>query len=145
VAARGRPRRRRLFRDGLAALGAAWATPEYTHGPVIPILSAYLFLHQLKGRPPRPHPPTDRWPGLILVAASVALAAVGILAGIGDVVAYALILWVGGMMLIGFGWREGRRFWPGVVHLVFMLPLPGLIYYRSPPSCSCSPPASGWR
>mgnify|MGYP005850004467 CR=1 FL=1 len=119
-----------LFQDGLRALGAAWATPEYTHGPVIPLLSAYLFLHQLKLYPPQPGPVADRWPGVLLVAASVALAAVGILSGIGDVVAYALILWVGGMILISFGWARGRHFWPGVVHLVFMLPLPGLLHYK---------------
>ena len=65
-----------LFQDGLQALVAAWGTPEYTHGPVIPLLSAYLFLHQLKAHPPRPGPVTDRWPGVLVVAASIALAAI---------------------------------------------------------------------
>jgi exosortase D (VPLPA-CTERM-specific) len=119
-----------LFRDGLAALGAAWSTVEYSHGPVIPMLSGLLFLHHLKAVPPAAGPVRDPWQGVALVALSVALALVGIFARIGDIVAYALILWVGGMILIGFGWRRGRGFWPSVLHLVFMLPLPGILYWK---------------
>ena len=33
-----------FFQDGLAALLAAWQMPEYSHGPLIPILSGFLFL-----------------------------------------------------------------------------------------------------
>jgi len=119
-----------LFRDGLVALTDAWGTPEYTHGPVIPILSAYLLLHQLKAYPPQAGPVTDRWPGVALVAVSILIAVAGSWTGVGDIVAYALILWVGGMILVSFGWRRGRHFWPAVLHLVFMLPLPGFIHYQ---------------
>src|SRR6056297_1059269 len=119
-----------LFRDGLFALTDAWGTPEYTHGPVIPILSAYLLLHQLKAHPPQPGPVNDRWPGVALVAVSILIAVAGSWTGVGDIVAYALILWVGGMILVSFGWRRGRHFWPAVLHLVFMLPLPGFIHYQ---------------
>jgi hypothetical protein len=45
-------------------------------------------------------------------------------------VAYALILWVGGILLISFGWKTGRQFWPPVLHLTYMLPLPGTLYYK---------------
>ena len=45
--------------------------------------------------------------------------------------AYALILWVGGMLLISWGWSIGKGFWPGVVHLALMLPLPATIYYKT--------------
>jgi exosortase D (VPLPA-CTERM-specific) len=48
---------------------------------------------------------------------------------ISDLVAYAIILWVGGIVLVTFGWREGRKFWPPVLHLIFMLPLPEVLYY----------------
>ena len=37
-----------LFRFGLEGLAAAWARPEFSHGPVIPILSFWLFLRELK-------------------------------------------------------------------------------------------------
>ena len=32
-----------VFWSGFFALGEAWMTPEYSHGPLIPLLSLYLF------------------------------------------------------------------------------------------------------
>jgi exosortase D (VPLPA-CTERM-specific) len=118
-----------FFREGLAELFHAWQSPEYSHGPLIPVLSTLLFLRQLKGVPVNPGPVADRGAGLILAAAALALALAGKLLGIGDIVAYALILWVGAVLLVSFGWRQGRAFWPPVLHLVYMLPLPGALYY----------------
>ena len=43
---------------------------------------------------------------------------------------YALIVWIGGLILTGFGWRRGWVFWPSVLHLVFMLPLPQFLYWQ---------------
>ena len=41
-----------FFSSGLNALLLAWSKPEYSHGPLIPILSGLLFLRQLKEYPP---------------------------------------------------------------------------------------------
>ncbi len=71
---------------------------------------------------------TDRGPGLAL-AFALALGLAGSAIAINDIVAYALILWVGALLLISFGWRTGRQFWAPVLHLVYMLPLPGALYY----------------
>lgn len=120
-----------FFADGINALLVAWQLPEYSHGPLIPVLSAFLFLKQLKDYPINPDVYRNRWPGLALVTVSLMVAALGILSGIDDIVAYALILWVGGILLISWGWDTGKHFWPGVVHLVYMLPLPGVIYYKT--------------
>lgn len=117
------------FREGLNALLAAWGTPEYSHGPIIPLLSAFMFLQELKSEPIR-QGPANRWPGVALLLVSVAFGALGKFAQIDDVVAYATILWVGAMLLISFGWTQGRRFWVPVLHLVFMLPLPGVLYFK---------------
>ena len=119
-----------FFSDGLEALLEAWSLPEYSHGPLIPILSALLFLRQLKMYPPDPGPKRNRWVGLTIVIVSLMLATLGKLATISDLVAYATILWVGGLLLISFGWETGKHFWPPVLHLVYMLPLPGVIYYK---------------
>ena len=58
-----------LFGFGLAGLAEAWARPEYSHGPVIPLLSFYLFLHEMKAVPPAPA--GDRWPGVAVIAAAL--------------------------------------------------------------------------
>lgn len=119
-----------FFSDGVTALLRAWQLPEYSHGPLIPFLSALLFLRQLKEEPIRHGPVTDRWPGVALLVFAMAMGALGTLSGIDDVVAYALILWVGAVLLISFGWSQGKHFWPPVLHLVYMLPLPGVLYFK---------------
>jgi len=118
-----------FFWLGIVELLKAWQLPEYSHGPLIPILSGLLFLRQLKTVPVDHSPITDRGPGILLLLFSVALGALGTLIEIGDIVAYALILWVGAVLLISFGWNTGKHFWPPVVHLIYMLPLPGVLYY----------------
>ena len=119
-----------FFADGIDALMTAWALPEYSHGPLIPILSALLFLRQLKEYPVDPGPKKNRWVGVTVIVVSLMLATLGKLSNISDLVAYATILWVGGILLVSFGWSTGKHFWPPVVHLVYMLPLPGVIYYK---------------
>ena len=118
-----------FFYDGLAQLFGAWQMPEYSHGPLIPVLSGFLLLRHLKTVPVQTGPVTDRGPGLALLIFALALGAAGRLINVGDIVAYALILWVSAILLISFGWRTGRQFWPSVLHLVYMLPLPGALYY----------------
>ncbi len=118
------------FFEGLDALLTAWQRPEYSHGPLIPVLSALLFLRQLKTVPIDPGPKTDRWIGFVVVAMAMLMGLAGKLANISDIVAYATILWVGGILLISFGWQTGKHFWPPVLHLVYMLPLPGVLYFK---------------
>src|SRR6056297_1412038 len=119
-----------FFADGLNALLTAWQLPEYSHGPLIPVLSALLFLRQLKEVPVDPGPKRDRWVGITVIFGAIAFGTLGKLANIDDIVAYATILWVGGILLVSFGWQTGRHFWPPVLHLVYMLPLPGVFYHK---------------
>ena len=119
-----------FFADGVDALLVAWQLPEYSHGPLIPVLSLLLFLRQLKEVPIDPGPKRNRWVGVVVILLAIAMGGLGRLAGINDIVAYATILWVGGILLVSFGWATGKHFWPPVLHLVYMLPLPGVIYYK---------------
>ncbi|SDF16556.1 VPLPA-CTERM-specific exosortase XrtD [Limimaricola pyoseonensis] len=119
-----------VFWIGLASLGAAWMTPEYSHGPLIPLISLYLFLRELRDAPlARPARP-DRRPGLWVMAGALALALFGNLVRIPDIVTYALILWISGLVLVCMGWARGRRHQLPVLHLVFMLPLPQFLYWK---------------
>jgi len=118
-----------VFADGIATMFVAWQLPEYSHGPLIPLLSLLLFLRHLTHIPIQSGPVTDRGPGLVMAVFALALGLAGSAIAIGDIVAYALILWVGAVLLICFGWQQGRQFWAPVLHLVYMLPLPGALYY----------------
>ncbi len=116
---------------GFVSLGKAWSTPEYSHGPLIPLISLYLFLRELRMTPPAPPgTPADRRPGILLILFALVIGIFGNLVRIPDIVTYALILWVGGVMLTGFGWAQGKRHFLPVVHLVFMLPLPQFVYWK---------------
>ncbi len=116
---------------GFTALGRAWVTPEYSHGPLIPLISLYLFLRELRHNPPAPPgTPANRLPGIALILFALLFGIFGNLIRIPDVVTYAFILWVGGVVLVGFGWTRGRTHWAPVLHLIFMLPLPQFVYWQ---------------
>lgn len=119
-----------VFWIGIVSLGAAWSTPEYSHGPLIPIISLYLFLRELRNAPPTPPAIHDRWPGVAVIALALAVAVLGNLARIPDIVTYAMIIWTGGVVLTVFGWQRGRHHQLPVFHLVFMLPLPQFVYWK---------------
>ena len=119
-----------VFWSGFVSLGDAWVTPEYSHGPLIPLLSFYLFLRDMRRVPPTGAPVTDRGPGLAITLIALLVAIFGNLVRIPDIVTYAFILWVGGMVLLSFGFSRGIVFWTGVLHLVYMLPLPQFLYWQ---------------
>lgn len=119
-----------IFWTGFVSLGDAWSTAEYSHGPLIPILSLYLFLRDMRRVPPKDGPVTDRLAGLVITVIALVVAIFGNLVKIPDIVTYAFILWVGGMVLLSFGFSRGIVFWTGVLHLVYMLPLPQFLYWQ---------------
>lgn len=119
-----------IFWIGFVSLAAAWSTAEYSHGPLIPMISLYLFLREQRRLPPPAAVARTRWPGLVLIGGALAVAVLGNLMRVPDIVTYAFILWVGGVVLSIFGWDRGRRHMLPVVHLVFMLPLPQVLYWK---------------
>ena len=119
-----------IFWIGFVSLGQAWSTPEYSHGPLIPIISLYLFLRELRNLPPPELTVHDRWPGVVVVVFALLVAILGNLTRIPDIVTYAMIIWLGGVTLVVFGWKRGKKHQLPVFHLVFMLPLPQFLYWK---------------
>lgn len=120
-----------IYWSSFVMLGLAWSTAEYSHGPLIPMISLYLFLRELRHAPPAvPGQIPNRAPGIALILFALAFGIFGNLVRIPDVVAYALIFWVGGVMLTGFGWQRGKTHWAPVLHLIFMLPLPQFVFWK---------------
>ena len=124
-----------VFWLGFVSLAQAWMTAEYSHGPLIPLISLYLFLRELR-QDPAPMPGAaealraNRWPGIALIAFSLLFGLFGNLVQIPDLVTYAFILWVGGVVLTVMGWSRGRRHQLPVLHLIFMLPLPQFVFWK---------------
>lgn len=118
-----------IYWSGFGMLGRAWITPEYSHGPLIPLISLYLFLRERRMTPAL-DTPKRFGPGIALLVFALALGIFGNLVAIPDIVAYALILWIGGVMLTCMGWEAGKQHWKPVFHLIFMLPLPQFLYWQ---------------
>src|SRR6056297_1600039 len=119
-----------IFWIGFVSLAQAWSTAEYSHGPLIPLISLYLFLREMRRLPPPKLVVHDRGPGLVVITLALLLAIAGNLTRIPDIVTYAFIIWVGGVVLTIFGWERGKLHQLGVVHLIFMLPLPQFLYLK---------------
>jgi len=116
-----------FFWDGLISLGAGWSRPEYSYGPLVPLITGYLTLREIHRDPVKPDY-GSRLPGLALLVLALAVGLLGNLAKIPDVITYGFIIYVAALILVWAGTREGFRFWPGWLHLIFMLPLPQFIY-----------------
>lgn len=120
-----------IFWTGFVSLANAWTTPEYSHGPLIPLISLYLFLRELRHMDrPDPTAPVTRWPGIVVLSLGLGLSMLGNIVRIPDIVTYGFIIWVGGVVLTVFGWERGKLHQLPVVHLVFMLPLPNFVYWQ---------------
>lgn len=119
-----------FYGEALAALGASWQRPEYSYGPLVPVITGLMILREMHRRPPLPDA-GSRAPGVALLAAGLLVGLLGNLAQVADIGTYGFILSLGSVILIAAGTREGLRFWPGWVHLVFMLPLPQFLYLHA--------------
>jgi exosortase D (VPLPA-CTERM-specific) len=122
-----------VYSFGMTSIATAWSKPEYSHGPLIPLISAYLFLRQMRHEPPignGANGGSERWTGVGVLSLGILIGLLGNVAQIPDITYYAFIVWTWGLLMICFGRRRGFAFWPPVLHLIFMLPLPNILYWK---------------
>lgn len=121
-----------IFYFGARDLVEVWMTPEYSHGWLIPVISAYLFLKDLRDTKLRNlHSKRESVSvGYLIIFLGLVLATLGNVARIPDIVNYGLIVWLSGLALVYFGWQRGRAVQLSVFHLIFMLPLPQFLYWK---------------
>ena len=119
------------FQDGLAAMWTVWSTSEeYSHGPVIPFIVAFLLwqkrfaLGQLceQGNHTATNP-GSKW-GVVVIAAAALLNLMGTLATLHVLQQYAFVLAIYGIALALIGWRGIRLVWAPLLLLAMMVPLP---------------------
>ena len=96
--------------------------PEYSHGIIIPILSAVLIWRDREEL--RRLPFTGSWLGLGLIALGLALRFVGELTTMQTIEHYAFLLVIYGLVLALTGPVIFRRLWMPLLILVFAIPLP---------------------
>jgi exosortase D (VPLPA-CTERM-specific) len=111
------------FRVALSSFIDIWnLQPEYSHGLLIPFISAYLVwrrrdeLSDLRF--------TGSWHGMWLIGLGLALWVVGDLATIYWIVQYGFLFALYGVVLALTGGAVFRKLWMPLAILVFMVPLP---------------------
>ncbi|MEO9827673.1 MAG: VPLPA-CTERM-specific exosortase XrtD [Paracoccaceae bacterium] len=118
-----------FFWDGITSLYDAWSRPEYSHGPIIPLIAGYLLLRECRDASLK----TDlenRVPGFVFLFFGLLVGLVGNLTQIPYLITYGFIIVVGSLILVVTGIRQALRLWPALVYLVFMLPLPNFMYWK---------------
>jgi exosortase D (VPLPA-CTERM-specific) len=111
------------YREALAKFIDIWnLQPEYSHGVLIPFLSAYLIWRRREEL--RDLPFTGSWQGLWLIGAGALAWLAGDLSTIYWIVQYGFLLALYGVILALTGGAVFRRLWMPLAILVFMVPLP---------------------
>jgi len=122
----------------LIAIGAAYAAivpsmvgdwyndPNYSHGFLVPLLSVYflsLNWDELKLSPVRPSNA-----GLVVIVGSLLLLVLGYIGTEYFTMRSSLVFLVGGIVLYWFGWAVLRLTSLPIAFLIFMVPLPYIVY-----------------
>jgi len=107
----------------LVGLVHAWnSNPDYSHGFFVAPL-AVLFLWIRRDRYPGAAGHLA-WPGLVLIALSVAARMLGASAYVKAVDGWSIMLWVAGVVWLLGGWRVLWWSSPSIAFLWFLVPLP---------------------
>ena len=117
-----------LFQNTFAYLYFVWHREEYSHGFLIPLVSAYLLWqrrHLFEHTTLR-----SSWAGVALAATGIAIYFVGAVASITTVDTYALVIVLLGTALALMGWQAFRIALAPLALLFLMNPIPNFFYYN---------------
>jgi exosortase len=111
------------FWPTLCELFDTWVTqPDYSHGPLVPLFALYLLARRkpVAGAAPRP------WPilGFAVLTFAILLRLAGSATSFLPLEGVAFVLCLTGLAALAGGRAALARFWPPLVFLLFMIPLP---------------------
>jgi colanic acid biosynthesis glycosyl transferase WcaI len=115
-----------VFQDTFGYLYEQWQRSEYSHGVVIPVISAYLLWRQ-RARFAQLSWHTS-WSGVALALGGLAIYIFGRLASITTLDAYALVIVIAGCVLGVMGWEAFKLALVPIALLFLMNPVPQSFY-----------------
>ena len=116
-----------LFADALGLLWQNYRRPEYSHGYIVPAVTAFVVWHRWPALS-RERARGGGWAGLALVGVALVVLGLSRLAHTGTPQALALVIALAGVALAGLGRRAMRHLWVPLAFLLFALPLPSTVH-----------------
>lgn len=115
----------------ISHLVARWSQePDYTHGFLVPLFSAWLLWQRRSLMPVATDRCRGRWLGAALLVSSAVIDVVATYLQVDLPGAVALIICLAGVPVLIGGYSALRWAWPSIVFLCFMVPLPGVVAGR---------------
>src|SRR5262245_20431618 len=115
-----------IFQNTFVMLRAMWQTDEYSHGFLIPAITAYLLWTRRAQFASMPF--EGSWYGVAMVGVGLVVYFLGSLAAINTIDAYALVIVIAGFVLAVMGWKAFRLALVPIALLLLMNPLPPFLY-----------------
>lgn len=118
-----------LYQDVLPKLVANWWNdPNYSHGFLIPFISLYL-LRQKQPELIKIYKAKEyAWSGLLFMWVALMMLAIGKAGSELFLQRFSLIVLIAGIILLLFGRNMGKACFGGLAFLVFMIPIPYILY-----------------
>jgi exosortase len=105
-----------------------WSDPNYGHGFLVPLFAAYILWHERSRRREVPiH--TSNW-GFAIMLFAIGLLFLGTLGSEHFTARISFLILMSGIIVFLVGWKALRSVAFPVGYLVFMIPLPAIIYYQ---------------
>jgi len=120
-----------VFWDGLSYMADHWHAEEYNHGPLIPIIAAFLIWQQkdaLQAAVLAERRPRGAAVGVVVLLLGLLAGLLGELSTVYLVIQYGFLIALFGVALALVGWSGMRLIWAPLLYLLFMVPLPDFFY-----------------
>lgn len=103
-----------------------WEDPNYSHGFVIPLLSAY-FVWERREKLSHLEPHPNRW-GISLLLIGLSIFFLGHIGAELFLMRSSMVVVISGLVLYLLGWRHLKALSFPIVFLLFMIPFPAIIF-----------------
>ena len=108
---------------------AIWqGSPEFSHGPIIPIVAAFLVWQQKDSFERQPF--EGSWTGVVVCVFGALVALVGQLASLYQVTQYGALIAFYGLVLSLVGTKVFARLWMPLLLLFLVIPLPDFLQVK---------------
>lgn len=117
-----------IFDDGIRFMVQQWASEEYNHAYVIPLVA--LYLAWLRARDLDAVDIRGSWLGVGLLVAGLFLQVLGEMSAVYEIPQYGLVVSIWGLVIAAVGLTGLRVLWVPLVYLLFMVPLADFLQSR---------------